>query len=75
MANRIDDYFHKKFPGLSLIQNPKKVKRAEWYENKIKTHNPVSSSSLTNIDKYKLEMISLINDFNYPTNIQHRLIH
>lgn len=44
MARKIDDFFNA-YPGLDLIQNPRKCRRAKWFQSE-NNRNEINDRSI-----------------------------
>ena len=62
MSNDIGEYFSK-YPGLKLIENPKKTKRVNWFTTD-KVEQITMEQPITTLDKFKTLLIDKIADFN-----------
>ncbi len=72
MSKKIDDFFNA-YPGLDLIQNPKKCRRAKWFgrENGTGNGNPTETKfktldSVDTVELYKKEMLKHLESFTIP---------
>lgn len=75
MSKKIDDFFNA-YPGLDLIQNPKKCRRAKWFgrENGNGNGNPTETKCQTvdtvdtvdTVELYRKEMLKHLESFTIP---------